>query len=153
MAVDVHEDAQSDDGDVFVEHWPSLLRYATALVGPSDAEDIVMTVFDRAMRRRRLSDLDNPRGYLFQSVLNEARGLSRRRRHMQLVGDVAAPQDRGVAEVLDVLMGLPVRQRAVIYLHYWEGATVAEIADMMHVVPGAVKRYLFLARRKLKGVL
>lgn len=61
--------------------------------------------------------------------------------------------DPGMAEIIDVLMALPTRQRAVIYLHYWEGLPVAELADVMGVGLGTVKRYLHLARKKLKGVL
>jgi RNA polymerase sigma-70 factor (ECF subfamily) len=63
------------------------------------------------------------------------------------------PNGHGLAEVLDVLMSLPVRQRAAIYMHYWERAPISEIADAMGVGPGTVKRYLHLARQKLKGVL
>jgi RNA polymerase sigma-70 factor (ECF subfamily) len=130
-----------------------LLRYATALVGPSEAEDVVMTVVGRTVRRVRLAELDNPKGYLLRGVLNEARGRGRRRRTVPLVDDPAGPDRQGLAEVLDVLMSLPVRQRAVVYLHYWERAPIREIAEAMGVGSGTVKRYLYLARQKLKGVL
>ncbi len=142
-----------DDGVVFAAHRGALVRYATALVGPSDAEDVVMTVVGRTVRRLRLSELENPKGYLLRGVLNEARGRSRRRDHVSLQLDVEMPVSDGLVEVLDVLMALPVRQRAAVYLHYWEMAPVREIAESMGVGPGTVKRYLYLARQKLKGVL
>lgn len=142
-----------DDGVIFARYRTELVRYATALVGPSEAEDVVMTVVGRAVRRARLADLSNPKGYLLRGVLNEARGRGRRRRTVELVSDVAIRGGDDLTEVLDVLMGLPVRQRAVIYLHYWERAPIAEIAEQMGVGSGTVKRYLHLARKKLKGVL
>jgi DNA-directed RNA polymerase specialized sigma24 family protein len=43
------------------------------LVGPDQAPDVVSTVVLRVLKRRHLSDLENPRAYLFRSVLNEAR--------------------------------------------------------------------------------
>lgn len=143
----------NDDGRVFEKYRTDLLRYATALVGPSDAEDVVMTVVARAVRRRRLSELENPRGYLLRGVLNEARGHARRSRPISLDGDLPAERLDGMSEILDVLMTLPIRQRSAIYLHYWERAPIAEIADTMGIGPGTVKRYLHLARRRLREVL
>jgi RNA polymerase sigma-70 factor (ECF subfamily) len=142
-----------DDGLVFAKHRSDLVRYATALVGPSEAEDVVMTVVGRAVRRVRLSELENPKGYLIRGVLNEARGRGRRRTTVVLDDNHLAQASSGLAEVLDVLMGLPVRQRAAVYLHYWERAPISEIAEAMGVGPGTVKRYLHLARQRLKGVL
>jgi RNA polymerase sigma factor (sigma-70 family) len=155
IVVEVIRATSNDDGAVFAALRQDLVRYATALVGPSDAEDVVMTVVHRAVRRHRLSDLENPKGYLLRGILNEARGVGRRRRSLPLVDDhdIGVHDRHGLTEVLDVLMTLPVRQRAVIYLRYWERAPINEIADLMGVVPGTVKRYLHLARIKLKGVL
>ncbi|MGD2102120.1 MAG: sigma factor-like helix-turn-helix DNA-binding protein [Acidimicrobiia bacterium] len=142
-----------DDGALFIKLRPELIRYANALVGPSEGEDIVMTVVGRTLKRVRLSDLDNPKGYLLKAVLNEARGLGRRASSVQLGDVLTEGADPGMAEVVDVLMALPTRQRAAIYLHYWEGLGVSDTAQAMGVGPGTVKRYLHLARKKLKGVL
>jgi RNA polymerase sigma factor (sigma-70 family) len=48
---------------------------------------------------------------------------------------------------------LPAQHRAATYLVYWAGMTVVETADLMGIRPGTVKRYLYLARRTLKGAL
>lgn len=143
----------SDDATVYAKHRDELLRYATALVGPHDADDVVSTVVLRTLRRRRLADLDNPRGYLLRAVLNEDRGLHRRRPPRLDAPGVVEPPSAEVAHVLAALADLPPRQRAAIYLHYWEMASVAEIGEALGVRPGTVKRYLHLARRRLKGAL
>lgn len=148
------------DGDVYLEHAAALIRYATALVGPDDAPDVVSTVIARAMTRGRLADLDEPRAYLFRAVLNEARNL-RRSRGRQAAAVVrigpppsTPPADDGVhPEVVDAVMALPVRQRAAIYLVYWEGLTPSEAAREMGVRPATLRRYLLLARRKLRRFL
>lgn len=147
--------SEIDRGDtlLFSGLRPELIRYANALVGPSEGEDVVMTVVARTLRRTRLSDLDNPKGYLLKAVLNEARGRGRRAATVQLGDVLTEGADPGMAEIIDVLMALPTRQRAAIYLHYWEGLPVSELADAMGVGTGTVKRYLHLARKKLKGVL
>lgn len=130
-----------------------MLRYATALVGPSHAEDVVSTVVLRVLRKRSLSDLEQPKSYLLKAVLNESRGVMRRR-STEPLGEVAA--DSSAAEVVDVVRAvrsLPVRQRAAVYFFYWEGLPVQEIANVMGISEGAIKRYLHLARKKLKDPL
>lgn len=140
------------NAEVYSKHRDELLRYATSLVGPSHAEDVVSSVVLRAIRRE-LAGLDDARAYLMKGVLNESRGLWRRRRTEQLADMPVEDPPVELADVVAAVWRLPVRQRAAVFLFYWEGLGVAEIAVMMGVVPGAVKRYLYLARQRLKGVL
>ena len=130
-----------------------LIRYATVLVGPTDAEDVVSTVILRTLQRRPLSDLDEPRPYLFRAVLNEARGLHRRRPVVRPPQSDVAMDDHADDSVMNALRGLPDRQRAAIYLVYWEDLTISDAADAMGARPGTVKRYLHLARKNLRGAL
>ena len=141
------------DAEVYAKHRDELLRYATALVGPHDADDVLSTVVLRTIGRRALAEIENPRGYLMKAVLNEARGLHRRRRPTAALDELIEPQPPDVAGVLSALWDLPVRQRACVYLRYWEMASIAEIGDDLGVRPGTVKRYLHLARKRLKGAL
>jgi len=48
---------------------------------------------------------------------------------------------------------LPARQRAAVYLVYWGDETIERTATLMGAAPGTVKRYLHMARRRLKGTL
>ncbi len=138
------------DAEIYLKYRGDLLRYATSLVGPDRAEDVVSTVVLRAMSRQRLTELDRPHAYLMKGVLNESRSVWRR----QTTGPLAEADIRHlpeeVVETLDVLWRLPVRQRAATYLYYWEDRPVAEIADLMGVGIGTVKRYLHNARQRLK---
>ncbi len=133
-----------------------LVRYATALVGPADAEDVLSTVVLRTLQRRSLEDLDDARAYLFRAVLNESRGLHRRRRTRPVEAPVLADKmvtPDGDHQVVDALRALAPRQRAAVYLVYWEDLSIADAAEAMGARPGTVKRYLHLARRSLRGVL
>ena len=58
------------DAEVYIKYRDDLLRYATSLVGPDQAEDVVSTVVLRTMRGRGLAELDRPHAYLMKSVLN-----------------------------------------------------------------------------------
>lgn len=111
------------------------------------------TVVLRAMRRGPLSDIEKPFAYLMKGVLNEARSVWRRTTPVSLDGvDVGRLPDE-VVETLDAVWQLPVQQRAVVYLFYWEDRPVDEIAELMGISSGAVKRYLHNARKRLKDQL
>jgi RNA polymerase sigma factor (sigma-70 family) len=141
------------DADVYIKYRDGLLRYATSLVGSGQAEDVVSTVVLRTMSRRSLADLENPHAYLMKGVLNESRSVWRRVATEPLSEVDSRHLPGEVVETLDALWRLPVRQRAAAFLFYWEACSVAEIAGLMDVRPGTVKRYLYNARQRLKRSL
>ena len=57
------------------------------------------------------------------------------------------------AELRHAVERLPAKIRTVIYLHYFEGLTVAEIAAKMNAPSGTVKWQLSEGRKKLRGDL
>lgn len=132
------------------------MRYATALVGVADAGDLVSNVVTRVLEQRGgLRVLEDPKPYLMKAVLNEARmrhrSKTRQKRVVAVLG--GGHVDPQYDEVLDVVMDLPARQRAAVFLAYYEQYTPAEIAELMRCRPGTVRRYLHIARRKLKEAL
>jgi len=56
-------------------------------------------------------------------------------------------------DVVQAVAKLPARQRAAVFLRYWEDLSVVEVADLMGTRVGTIKRYLHLARGSLKGTL
>jgi RNA polymerase sigma factor (sigma-70 family) len=143
-----------DDETIFRKNQDDLIRYATVLVGPTRAEDVVSTVVLRILTRKRLQDLDEPRAYLFRAVLNECKTrLSRRRIDLSISEVGMVPANDPEPDILRAVLELSPQQRAATYLVYWMGMTVVETADLMGIRPGTVKRYLYLGRRTLKGAL
>lgn len=145
-----------NDEEVYAEIRLDLMRYATALVGVSDAGDLVSSAVTKVLERHgSLTGVDDPKPYLMKSVLNEARmrhrSASRQRRAVAALGGGHFEPHHD--EILDIVMDLPPRQRAAVFLAYYEQYTPTEIADFMGCRPGTVRRYLHLARRKLKEVL
>ncbi len=141
------------DGEIYEAHKGALMRFATALVGPDEAPDVVSQVVVRVLSRRRLGDLRDPRPYLMRAVLNESRSLMRRRRPSLLVTEPVLDSPEPAPEVLAAVMDLPVRQRAAIFLVYWAGMTPSEAARVMGARAGTIRRYLHLARTRLGRVL
>jgi RNA polymerase sigma factor (sigma-70 family) len=141
------------DADVYIKYRDDLLRYATSLVGPDRAEDVVSTVVLRTLRGRGLAELDRPHAYLMKSVLNESRSVWRRASTVPLSEADSRRLPDEIIETLDALWRLPLRQRAAAFLFYWEDRSVTEIAALMGVRDGTVKRYLHNARQRLKRSL
>ena len=102
------------DGEtIYRKNRDDLIRYATVLVGPAGAEDVVSTVVLRILARRRLQDLDEPRAYLFRSVLNECKTrLSRRRTHLNIAEVGAVPADHPQPHIIQAVLELPPHARS-----------------------------------------
>ena len=134
-----------------------LVRYASSLVGPDEGPDLLSTVVARTLSRRCLADLTDPRMYLFRAISNEASSVRRTRARRQVVrlSAIDAPSYTmdAVDEALEIVWELPVRQRAATYLVYWLEFTPTEAAEAMGCRPGTVRRYLHLARTRLKEAL
>lgn len=144
------------DREIYEQVREPLMRFATSLVGRDAAHDLVADAVTSTIARRRLSDMENPQAYLMQAVLNRARSSGRsraREKHAlsKLNTQVSAPESE-VADprVVETVASLPVQQRAAVFLVYWEDMTPSEAAELMGVRPATLRRYLHLAREKLR---
>ena len=147
-----------DDEQVYRSYAAELTRYATGLVGPFDAADVVTDACVKAFRSKNWPDVANRRAYLYRTVLTVAHDhhrstLSRRMRERRAAAsETALPQEIDV-DVLDAVERLSVRQRAAVLLTYWADLPPQEVAQMMGISAGAVKRHLARARKRLEGWL
>lgn len=135
------------------------MRFAASLVGPDRADDLVSEVVVSTLQLRSLGSLDNPQAYLMQAVLNRARSSHQRSAREQealtRVASSAASYEAGYEavardDVLRTVAELPMQQRAAVYLVYWEDLEPAQAADLMGVRSATLRRYLHLARKKLR---
>lgn len=118
-----------------------MVRLARALTGSSDrAEDVVQDAFARV--HGKMGRLENPGGYLRTIVVNLCRDQGRRRRREHRARRLESglpPMPSEAVEVVDVLLSLPYRQRAVLVMRYWGDWSEAEIAVALDCRPGTVK--------------
>ena len=61
------------DAEIYDELAVALIRFATVLVGPSNAQDVVSSAVLRSLANPGWNDVQNRRGYLYQAVANESR--------------------------------------------------------------------------------
>ena len=131
-------------------------RLALSFTGsPADAEDVTQTVFLKLMEHQPNLTPDKERSWLFQVTANECRSLHRRLRRRSTVSldealAVAAPEHR---QLLEEVMKLGSKDRAVLYLFYYEGFSTEEIGQMLRISQSAVTTRLHRARKNLKATL
>lgn len=144
-----------DNEQVYRSYAPELTRYATGLVGPFDAADVVTDACLKAFESKSWQDVANRRAYLYRTVLNVANDhhrstLSRRLREMKAAGpESTVPQEVDV-DVLEAVNRLSIQQRSAVVLTYWADLPVYEVAERMGISTGSVKRHLARARRRLQ---
>ena len=131
-----------------------LYRTALAILGcQQEAEDAVQDAFLRYLEKAP-ADLENPSAWLARVLVNGCK--SRLRLAWRRVGPLPetlpapGPEER---EELEELFSLPPEDRAVIHLHYYEGYSTGEIAQMLGQRPGTVRSRLSRAREKLRKLL
>jgi RNA polymerase sigma factor (sigma-70 family) len=147
------------DEEIYRKYAEELTRFAAAVVGPDDAADAMSVGFLRAVRSPRWAEVTQQRAYLYRAVLNEARTLLRRDATRRRYEARASERDRvdelptPRPEVLRALRVLSLRQRAAVYLTYWEDLDPAAIGRLLGISDGAVRRHLARARKQLRKEL
>jgi RNA polymerase sigma factor (sigma-70 family) len=143
---------------VYADNRVALTRFATAIVGPSDAADVVSDTMVSLLKSGVLVEADNPVALMYRAVLNKAhshhRGVYRRRARERKFADSIVAEDPDLRpDVVDAVVRLSPQQRACVYLTYWEDLTASDVAQRLGIGEGTVKRYLARARAKLREVL
>lgn len=143
--------------ELVLSHGDMVYRLAYQNTGStSDAEDVMQEVFLSLLTKDAPLDDDvHIRYWLVRVTLNRCHNLmttARRKRTVPLDESLHlyAPENESI---LSDVMQLPPKYRSVIYLHYYEGYTIAEIADLMRVKPNTVGSWLSRGRKRLRLML
>ena len=144
-----------NDEEVYRSYADELTRYATGLVGPFDAADVVTDACLKAFSSASWPKVENRRAYLYRTVLSVATDhhrstLSRRLREMKAAVPEAVSTTDIDVDVLQAVERLSIKQRAAVLLTYWADLPPEGVAERMGISTGAVKRHLARARKRLK---
>ena len=71
---------------------------------------------------------------------------------LEAVAEAIAPEPPD-STVLEAVMALPEKYREAVYLYYYEGYSVREIASMLGQSEAAVSAHLSRGRKSLRGTL
>ena len=123
-----------------------------------DCADAVQEALTRAWQRR--SSLRNPekfKPWLMRILVNTCNDILRRQSRQTLLADeeLVSQEDTpsDPLSVRDAIECLKPEWRTVILLHYLEGCSVSEIAQMLQIPQGTVKSRLLYARKRLCALM
>ena len=128
------------------------------LRSPDGADDITQEVFLRLLRSNTLFETEeHTRNWLIRVTINECkRDLASRWRRVEPLEAYAEKlsfSSEENSETFRIAMRLPRKYRMVIYLHYYEGYSTAEIAQILGSKQSTVCTQLERGRKLLKNML
>lgn len=104
---------------------------------------------------KRLRDTTWAEGWVMTTSLNLCRKEHRLARRDKESALIATPKmSSPKAELIDLLEGmkkLSPRQRQVVTLFYLEDLSIAQLAELLHISEGAVKKHLYRGRTMLRS--
>ncbi len=122
---------------------------------PADAEDAAQTAMLKLWQAdTKFTDEEHLRRWLARVTLNACRDMARSpwRRHTVSLEELPEPafSDEERRTIYRAVMTLPGKYRVPLYLYYYEGYSVAEIGELLHLNVSTVQTRLARARGKLK---
>lgn len=152
----------------------------TRLKSTHDAEDICQTVLLKLLLQPKpFENAEHEKAWVIRATLNACKDLLKsgwRKRRVDADPELRAQAQRAVentataascadfaeqvaeypslrSPVLEAVMALPANYREAIYLHYYEGYSAREIAQLTGRSESAVNAHLSRGRKKLKTLL
>ncbi|MGE5460415.1 MAG: RNA polymerase sigma factor [Solirubrobacterales bacterium] len=140
-----------------------VLGLAFALIGDrAVAEDVVQDAFLEAFRKwDRIGGFDQPGAWVRRVVANMSVSTFRRRRsELRMLTKLGARQNHVLPDLSpstlafwQAVRALPKRQAQVTALFYVEDRPIAEIAEILQMAEGTVKKHLHDGRKTLARTL
>jgi len=152
------DDVMSAILDAYDRHVDMVYRVCYSMMGnKQDAEDAAQTVFVKLMENDRpFTSIEHEKAWLILTARNHCRDMHRKWWKKKVVDlDPSVMELAGAAtmerrELEDNLRKLPSTLRLLLYLYYYEGYKVVEIAEMLTLNPNTVKSQMRSARKRLK---
>lgn len=148
---------REDFPEIFRMHVNTVHRIAFSIVrNHEEAEDIVMECFTDLISKGEFSDEQHIKAWLIRVAENKAKNVMRSarvRRNISfddLTGELSAPQEQPVSEVLDMVLRLPDGLKTVMYMFYYEDIPADRISKVLGISENAVYKRLTKGRRLLK---
>ena len=148
-------------GALFDDYSDMVFRVAFSIVkSREEAEDVVMDTFIALMKQTAFNDDGHIKAWLIRTAENKSINVVRScrvRRNVpldeMLENTLTAPLTENEHEILDMVLRLPDKLKATIYMFYYEGMSAVEIAQALNITEATVYKRLERGRAALKTKL
>ncbi len=144
--------------DYITRYGAMILRLAMHRVNHlQEAEDITQEVFLKLFRQgiQTFHDEEHLKAWLIRVTINLCKDHTKSAwfsKRVHITEEITQKQEESYP-VLEAVKSLPVKYRDVIYLHYYEGYEVKEIAELLHRKQNTVLSQLSRGRTMLKKAM
>ena len=118
-----------------------------------NAEDIFQEVFMRFSEKKlKFRNEEHEKAWLIRVTINLSKNIKLYAWNKKVVSltENIEYETKEKSNIFEIVQQLPQNYRTVIYLLYYEGYKVKEIADIMKKREGTIKTWLYRARELLK---
>ena len=126
----------------------------TNLTNESDTEDIFQEVFMKICSNNiKFMNEDHEKAWIIRVTKNQCLDFLKRssnKNKNELDENIQAKTSENFSYVTEEVMKLPEKYRAIIYLFYYEGYKISEIASILEINESTIKSQLVRARDLLK---
>lgn len=157
-----HVDPETEARRLVSAYSNLILRLSfTYLKSTHDAQDICQSVLMKLIEHQEaFQDLEHEKAWVVRTTANACKDALRNAYHrtstpLEAADACHAPEEPEGSAVLDAVMELDEKYREAIYLHYYEGYSIAEIAEIAAITnrtASAVAAHLSRGRTKLRTV-
>lgn len=125
----------------------------------SDVDDIFQTVFLKYFHSSPFQDTEHEKAWLIRVSINACNDMERSwfKRKVILSDDISTYQSitksDGSLDVIDAVIKLPTNYKNVIYLHYYEGYKIREMASILKKKENTIHTWLKRSKELLKEML
>lgn len=143
---------------IYLRHVDTVYRVCYSFMGnAADSEDATQSTFVKLMKARpTFTNEEHEKAWLIRVASNHCKDLlrssARKGVPLESVAEPAA-DERGPDLALDAVLALDSKYKDVVYLHYYEGYSAADIARMLDKPSSTVRTHLREARVILRKAL
>lgn len=143
---------------VFLQYGDMIYRVALTHIGNDvDAQDVVQDVFVKYLTSQpSFKDKNHEKSWLLRTTINHCIDLSRKQKirdclPLEYASDIAVDNSDELSDLMMLISKLPTNYKDVVILHYLEGFTIEETANILKISISATKMRLSRARDTLKS--
>lgn len=142
--------------NIYETYADTLFRIAMVHLGRrEDAEEATQDTFIKLMEKvPTFNDAEHQKAWLIRVITNHCKSLlgrGWRRREVHLEGaEVLTTDDPEDRVLIELVLSLPIKYRAVVHLYYYEDYSVRKISEILQISESAVKMRLQRGRQLLK---